>query len=189
MQQGATMAMGPNTNRCPGTAMDQRPAMGMASDPGLTMLTVLRPAMVTASNQRLTVAANQRPGTATDQHLATATSRRLATVTSRRLATVTSPRLATATSPGLAMAMGQCAATVIGTNQRRGAHVPLGRQPIRQMKMPLRCRRTCPHLRLVDDDDGRVRSQVTLGTGLLGRPPLLSRGQAFADHDDVLLLV
>ena len=139
MQQGATMAMGPtnptmamDTNRRPGTAMDQRPAMGMASDQGLTMPTGQRPAMVTASNQRLTVAANQRPGTATDQHLATATSR------------------------GLAMVTGQCPATVIGTNQRRGVHVPLGRQPIRQVKMLPRCRRTCPHLLLVDDDRRRT---------------------------------
>src|SRR6516225_5694598 len=137
MQQGATMAMGPtnptmamDTNRRPGTAMDQRPAMVMAS------------------NRRLTVAANQLPGTATDQRLATATSRRLATATSRGLAT--------ATSRGLAMVTGQCPATVIGTNQRRGVHVPLGRQPIRQVKMLPRCRRTCPHLLLVDDDRRRT---------------------------------
>jgi hypothetical protein len=106
-----TPAMAMDTNQCPGTAMDQRPAMAMASNQGLTIatnrrcpgtVTDPRPAMVMASNRRLTVAASQRPATA--------------------------------------------------THQRPGADALLERQPIRQMKMPLRCRRTCPHLLLVDDD-------------------------------------
>ena len=157
-------AMAMNTNQCPGTAMYQRPAMAMASNQGLTMatnrgcpgtVTDQRPAMVMASDQCLTVAANQRPATATHQGPA-ATHQGPATRQCPPMRTTTNQGLATATNQRLGTAMGQRPATVIDTNQSLGAYVPLGRQPIRQMKMPLRCR-TCRHLLLVDDDR-RVRA-------------------------------
>jgi hypothetical protein len=164
--KNATMAM--VTNQRPGTVMDQRPAMAMASNQGLIMatnrgcpgtVTDQRPAMVMASNQRLTVAANQRPAMATHRGPATRQCPLMRTATNRGPATATNQRLGTA--------MGQRPATITDTNQRPGADVPPGRQPIRQMKMPLRYRRTRLHLLLVDDDR-RARALRSLP----GRAPI-----------------
>ena len=103
-----------------------------------------------SKNQILAMATGQRLGPGTDQLPAMATDQRpaMAMPTSQRPRTATNQRLVTAT--------GQCPATVIDTNQCPGADVPLGRQPIHQTKNPLRCRRTCPHLLLVDDDRRRT---------------------------------
>ena len=100
-----------------------------------------------ATGQRLGPGTDQRPAMATDHHPA------MAMPTSRRPGMATNQRLVTAT--------GQCPATIINTNQGPGADVPLGRQPIHQMKIPLRCRRTCPHLLLVDDNP-RARTLPSL---------------------------
>ena len=99
-----------------------------------------------SKNQILAMATGQRLGPGTDQLPAMATDQRpaMAMPTSQRPGTATNQRLVTAT--------GQCPATVIDTNQCPGADVPLGRQPIHQIKNPLRGRRTCPHLLPVDDD-------------------------------------
>ena len=114
-----------------------------------------------SKNQILAMATGQRLGPGTDQLPAMATDQRpaMAMPTSQRPRTATNQRLVTAT--------GQCPATVIDTNQCPGADVPLGRQPIHQTKNPLRCRRTCPHLRLVDDDP-RARTLPSLP----GRAPI-----------------
>jgi hypothetical protein len=173
------MAMGPknatmDTSQCPGTAMDQHPAMATAWNRGLIdtnqrpgTVTDQRPAMVMASNQCLTVAANQRPATATHRGPATATHHCPATRQCPLTRTTTNQGLATATNERAGTATGRRPATIIDTNQRPGADVRLGRQPIRQMKMPLRCRRTRPHLLLVDDDRRARALRLRWGIRLL----------------------
>jgi hypothetical protein len=142
-------AMAMDTNQCPGTAMDQRPAMVMAS------------------NQGRTVAANQCPATATHQGRATVTDQCPPTRECPLMRTTTNQGLATAMNPRLGTATGQRPATIIDTNQRPGADVLLERRPIRQMKMPLCWRRTCLHLLLVDADRGARALRLRWGIRLL----------------------